>query len=556
MPWTLYRYILKDLLKLFAVSALALVAVISVASSLQPLSQGLLRPGTFLKFVYYTAPMMLQFAAPFAVAFAATATFSRLKNDNEILAACAAGLSYRTLLVPVVFVGLLLTLALFTASNWWIPRFYQHREQLLFTEDPEVLLNLINRGQPIRLEDWLVYADHAQEGKIPPEALASVVPPKRRLTLHGFAGSRADDQGRLRAEVTAESADVYVFVHEGQTWMTVRLRNVMLFHPDEGVLLASDDFELPRQRIVSSLRDDPQFLSLPELRQLGRQPERFGNIHRARRELYFAMMDQELLRQMPARLTAPAPAPGSDALELLAGPDQHRYHLQAPRVERRGDVLLLQADPRRDVRLEEEINGSVQRVANAKSATIELQHVQEPRPDVLMLIELSDVQVHDAATGSSTGHTRLTLPRARWPQPTLPNLASASTAELIHAASLDPFVSSISVADKLSALRTAIADLLRKAIAQLHDRAATAVSGALVLLLATVMSLRQHGRMILVTFAWVFLFTTLAVVLAEGGREVTTRPNATIYPGLAILWTGNLLLAGASVYNYLKLIRH
>ncbi|MCC7205106.1 MAG: LptF/LptG family permease [Phycisphaeraceae bacterium] len=554
MPWTLYRYILKDLLKLFAICALSLVAVISVASSLQPLSQGLLRPGTFLKFVYYTAPMMLQFAAPFAVAFAATATFSRLKNDNEILAACAAGLSYRTLLVPVLFVGLLLTLALFTASNWWIPRFYQHREQLLFTEDPEVLLNLINRGQPIRLEDWLVYADHAEEGVIPPQALASAVPPKRRLTLHGFAGNRTDDQGRLRAEVTAESADVYVFVHEGQTWMTVRLRNVMLFHPDEGVLLASDDFELQRQRIVSSLRDDPQFLSLPELRRLGRQPERFGNIHRARRELYFSMMDQELLRQMPPRLTAPAPE--SDGLELLAGSDQHRYHLQAPRAQRRGDVLLLEADPSRDVRLEEEINGSVQRVATAKSATIELQHVEEPRPDVLMLVELSDVQVQDAATGSRTGHTRLTLPRARWPQPILPDLASASTADLIHAASLEPFVDSPSVTAKLTSLQSAIADLLRKAIAQLHDRAASAVSGALVLLLATVMSLRQQGRMILVTFAWVFLFTTLAVVLAEGGREVTTRPNATIYPGLTILWAGNLLLAGASVYNYLKLIRH
>ena len=125
MPWTLYRYILKDLLKLLVISSLVLVLVISVAAAIKPLSGGLLGPGTMVKYVLYLAPTMLGFILPFSGAFASTLVFSRMANDNELLVCRAGGISYGMILLPVVFLGLVLTLTLFFLSNWVVPSFYR-----------------------------------------------------------------------------------------------------------------------------------------------------------------------------------------------------------------------------------------------------------------------------------------------------------------------------------------------------------------------------------------------------------------------------------------------
>ena len=102
MPWTLYRYILKDLLKLLVFTTVVLTVVISFAASIKPMSEGLLSPGSMFRFIIYTVPTMVQFAVPFAGTFAGTMVFNRMVNDNEILACAAGGISYRALLVPVI----------------------------------------------------------------------------------------------------------------------------------------------------------------------------------------------------------------------------------------------------------------------------------------------------------------------------------------------------------------------------------------------------------------------------------------------------------------------
>ena len=115
MPWTLYWYILRDLLKLLALATAVLVLVISAAVAIKPLSDGLLGPVALVKFILYTMPTTLQFALPFGAAFASTIVFNRMAADNEIVACSASGMSYLT---PVPEPGVWPLMLLGTGVLW------------------------------------------------------------------------------------------------------------------------------------------------------------------------------------------------------------------------------------------------------------------------------------------------------------------------------------------------------------------------------------------------------------------------------------------------------
>lgn len=66
MPWTLYRYILRELLKVLVLTTTVLVVVLSFGAAVGPMADGLLGPVTLVKFVLYTMPTVLGFALPFA----------------------------------------------------------------------------------------------------------------------------------------------------------------------------------------------------------------------------------------------------------------------------------------------------------------------------------------------------------------------------------------------------------------------------------------------------------------------------------------------------------
>ncbi len=549
MPWTLYRYILRDLVRLLLISAAALVLVVSLAGAAKPLSEGLLRPAALGRYILYTTPTVLEFTIPYAAAFAATVVFCRMKNDNEVLVCGTAGLSYRAILWPVLLVGLALTIGLFYTSNWWTPRFYRDRQALILTEDPQVVIDMIDRGQVFRLDDLVVYADEAQTASIPPEALASDAPPVKRMVLRGVAAARYAENRYLRGEVTAEWADVYIYREGGETWATMRLRNVMAYNPTQGVLVASRDFEVGRKRVAAVAKDDTNYLSWPELRRLGQAPERFDRVARARDDLEAALQAERILQEARDRL-------GGGASLAMQVNDSRWYRLTASGVRRTGDVLFLASSPGQPVRLQDEVGGVVQRVVDAAEARLWVKQVDDTEIGPRIFVRMTEARVTDARTGESTGHAELALSRARWAHALLGELEGTGTREVLVAATAPDMIGSPQVAASVDYLNMVIGRLLHKAIAQLHSRAASAVAVALVLVLAALLAMRQEGGMLLAVFFWSFLAATAVVIVIEGGDQLTTRPEAPVLPGLMVLWSGNVGLLGVVVWQYLKLARN
>ena len=111
MPWRFYRYMLADVLRQFSITAVILVIVIAFGAAIKPLSSDSLLTGwdTF-KYLAFAVVPMLQFALPFAAAFAATMGLHRMAQDNELNAMAVSGQSYVRLLAPMALFGVILTL--------------------------------------------------------------------------------------------------------------------------------------------------------------------------------------------------------------------------------------------------------------------------------------------------------------------------------------------------------------------------------------------------------------------------------------------------------------
>jgi len=563
MPWTLYRYILKDLLKLLASCAGVLVVVISFAAAIKPLSEGLLDPASLAKYVVYLAPTMLGFSMPFAGAFAATLVFHRLASDNELIACRASGMSYQTVLLPVVFLGLLLTLGLFFLSNWVVPSFYQRAAAMLEKDLTRVMVNQVSKGQAAEFGDVVLYADAVDDRQRPPVIEGSAVQPTKLIRLRGVAVGQLDEGGRFRSDSTAEAADVLLYEVGGKTWATMHLRDVMFYDAARGDLMSVEQWSVPQVLLPSPFRDNLRFMSWPQLRALADQPDRFDALSSQKYELATVVAKARLLGEIERGLKAPPPdsAPdlgGGTVTTVLGAKGEHRYEIRSPGVAMRGgvggSVLELEGTGERAVEVAYYRFGSLSRTIEAVRGVVTIE-TTEAEPEPVVRVELFDARVRDAEVeGRGTELSVVHLLRSRWPTAVLGPLVGLDSAELLAIAGAEHGGSAV-VGAAASGLRYMINRLFRKVVAQLHERAAQSTACLLVLLLGAVLSMLMVGNMALVVYFWSFLPAIVVVIITHSGENVATDPDVSRALGLTVMWSGNLLLAGAVGLVYRRLAR-
>lgn len=551
MPWTLYRYILHDLVKVLTLSTVVLVLVISVAAAIKPLSDGVLDAVSMAKFVFYTTPTMVQFVLPVAGAFASTLVYSRMTANNEIFACSVSGLSYRAIALPVVVLGLGLTLAAYFSSNFVVPTFYRTTKQIVQHDLTELLVNCVQQGRPLILDDQglILYADEATQ--IEPTAemirqLQSDMPPTQLVMLSGLAVAELDAQGRVGSDNTAEKAVALLFEVDGQTWVTLRLENVARFLPMKGEWGFSDGVDHPQFAIESPFRDHPRFLTWTELRRLSREPDRYDKVREAKQQLVAAIAAERLLQQIRRTLKGGI---------ILSGPGDQTYELISPTVERAGQNLNLASRDQIMVRLEKFTSDrpAVQFLAPVGRLWIEVDGpVLEPR----VSIELSDVRVLDRRLSDrGTEKSVETVKRVRWPEPLLDSIDQEhSVLELLDSSSEFGHVPAVREAH--ATLRYQLKRLVRRIIGQVSERMATSISCVLVLLLGALLSMHMRSSLPLVIYLYSFLLTVVAVIITRSGGNLIINLDYSATVGLLVIWSGDLVLVAAIGLTYWKLARN
>jgi len=124
MPYILYSYIIAEIAGPFW-AALAILSGVMFAGKIMKMVDMIFQLniglGDFLRLVAYLAPNQLLFSIPMAATLAVLIAFTRMSNDNEIIALKAAGLNIYRLLPPVVIFALAVALLSGVISTQFIP---------------------------------------------------------------------------------------------------------------------------------------------------------------------------------------------------------------------------------------------------------------------------------------------------------------------------------------------------------------------------------------------------------------------------------------------------
>ncbi len=547
MPWTLYRYFLREVIKLMAVSVTVLVTMISFAAAIKPMSEGLLGPTALLKFVGYSAPTMLGFALPFAGAFASTLVFTRMASDNEIVACSASGLSYKKVLAPIAALGLVLTMGLFYLSNFVVPGFYRAASQTLENDLMSLLVTQLNQNRPFtEIDGYVLYADSANQFDPPPETGAT-----RFIQLTGVAVGELDEQDRVRADSTAKIANILLFQRPEGSQVTLMLLEAMRYQPEAGELEYSESLPIGPIDLPSPFNDDPKFRSWPQLRELDREPERYHDVRDAKLKLAREVAAAELRTSIRRQLKADDGRQGV----VLKGSRQS-YRLFSPKVRTVSGALRLESEPGRPIVVEYPAEGPIQRRIEAEAGRISIKSGERGLQPVAS-IELINVRVFRVpGTEPMTEKQADTLPPMLWPHDVIdPEITDKPMAELLAVAQRH-LGKSRNVDRAAADLDMNIIKLGRKIVSQLHERAASALTCLLLLVFGAVLAMHLKGQMPLVVFFWSFMLAIISIIVIHTGQNLAASTRVSLPFGLSVLWAGNIGLALVTIAVYRRLARN
>lgn len=177
---TLHGYILRELLKVFGLTLVAMTAVLSMAGALYNLLQyeGITATDLFA-ILPLLLPIVLTVALPVSALFAGTMVYGRLASDNEFTACRAAGINVHGLFKPVLLLSLLIASITAVAVNYVIPDFARRIDRYVRGNIGEFAY------QQLRSRGFVHY--NKQEGQnylVTAEAAKRV--PAEVLVAHGF----------------------------------------------------------------------------------------------------------------------------------------------------------------------------------------------------------------------------------------------------------------------------------------------------------------------------------------------------------------------------------
>ena len=129
------RYIFKELIEPFLFGLGAFTAILSASMILFDLVRAVVLSGmplmVALQILVYKLPGIMIYIFPMATLLAALLAFGRLSNDSEIVAFRASGVSMYRLIVPVLFLGLLVSFVNLGFSEIVVPQANKAAAQLI-----------------------------------------------------------------------------------------------------------------------------------------------------------------------------------------------------------------------------------------------------------------------------------------------------------------------------------------------------------------------------------------------------------------------------------------
>ena len=192
----LHRYVLWELVRNFATSFGALVAIVLVGAVYKPLRHGV-GFGELAQFLPYLLPYLYAWVIPAAALASCVMTYGRLAADNELTAISASGVPLWHVCYPAFALALVLTLVAVPLNDWLIPhsRVVREREiRELVLKEPFRVGGLAGQFTT-KIGPYKVYVEEVR-GK----HLRNVVVIAPKAATQGGANDKRSQRGGTRGE--------------------------------------------------------------------------------------------------------------------------------------------------------------------------------------------------------------------------------------------------------------------------------------------------------------------------------------------------------------------
>jgi lipopolysaccharide export LptBFGC system permease protein LptF len=522
--FTLFKYILKDLLKIFLMTLGVMAGIMSFGGLLKPLMQYGLSGAQVMQMLTYFMPAAQTYALPIAALFATTMVYGRLSADNELTACRAAGFSYAALIMPAFLLGLVLALAALVSLSFVVPHYTLKVEKVAFSSLAEMVQKNIQRQHHIKISPYTIYADHA-------EVLAASTdhPGDEVVVLHNpmFFFYEPDPVTKIPVPTdfyTARTATVLIRQTDDRIEFSAKLDGGATFSRDlHGAAVGGvERAEFGPIPIDSPIKENTKFMTIRQLKALSDDPLKsrkiralHATITREKQEAAFLLAAADALNAR-REVTFGSEAGESFTVLLEKGTQYHKAKTEWV------------AGRDTEIRVQTRRNGEVVATDAAKEVAIRAQ-ADPAAKQMKVELQLKDVLVDDVRRPNINRTTRVPMSPA-----------------VLQIAELPPrhYLETDKGSKEIQELKRRLPGLRNGIVAEIHGRVSFAISCLILVLMGSSMGLLFRTGNFLSAFALSVIPALLCIALIATGQHVAENNARNLGMGLGVIWSGNVLVMG------------
>jgi lipopolysaccharide export LptBFGC system permease protein LptF len=571
MSSTLFRYIFRDLVRIFLLASGALSAIMSFGGLLRPLYEFGLDIGQVAAILGWSGPAMTAYSLPIAALFATTIVYGRLGADNEVTGCRAAGISYFSMTFPAFVLGILTAFLSLGLLCFIVPACTLRVERIIYSNLAQLAASQIERTHQIRFDRGSKPVTiFAQAAEVMPRDPAR--PRDQGLRLLGPLIVTFDQPEKGKPQVPEEfymASEAIAYIaqdHEDDdVTMRAELHSGITFprrvggDEQQSMQLSVRTTGFGPIALPSPVRENTKFMDIFRLKALERHPEHSRRIRTTLRQFVTRDQQHEYLRQLEQKLNGP-----EGQVHLESGEERYVLSRGSAPVELRSDRLVvgsLSERPRAATRASASISPTTEPAPNdsatgpklaqlrggrsaleVHAAEIRLRAFPENedrriRLRIEMLNCVVDVGGEKSARGNFERPLVVPMPGDIYWLTTRP--ASEYLAE------------SLSGEDQRR-LRRDLVKLENSVISEQHARVSFAVSCFILVMVGCALGLMFRSGNFLSAFAVSVVPALLSIALIVTGQHTcenvgweVTAPGWTnpLKFGLALIWSGNVAVA-------------
>jgi len=536
MVFTLHRYILGELLRVFILTSLALTLILSLGMILEPVSKYGIGPKQVIHLIGYFLPITLTFVLPIAALFASSLVYGRFASDNELNACRASGVSTATLIYPGLALAIVVATANLILSFHVIPAFVKRAEKSYKADAQQILFRNIQRKGFYKLPEgkkrnYRLYADHVDT---------------QNNILSGIIVVEVKNS-EINRIITAEKARVDFNVHKRFNEVEITAYNTyQMGTKNEGGFSARwtpISAEFPQL-----LDDNIKFKKIEEMKAIRTNPMLFSPIEERAREVYGQFVTELLAQDINSAINR---AEGS-FYGLYSEPNSIKFTAgkciakDDKRIELSQEVVAIES------------NSATSQPLRTLLTNKAVLHIEGDELDPTLTMEFHSPtwQRPDGSQGLSG---RAIIRGLLVPQQ-LKNKYLAKN--ILHAVEPNRILAALDgrpsepLKNLENKLRWKIRTTLAQIKAEIHWRLVFGTGCIPMILIGIGLGVILRGGHILTAFAVSCVPAAILMVGIMMGKNITKNPDSHAGSGIILMWAVMLLLIALAALIYRKLLKN